>query len=203
MSNLEKYTVNILKDVEDRFFDIPFENSFYQNKLFVISAEQTPARAYRAIGLRMLSKIRALKEVKLDMQLAELDIEENKYKISLDETSSFDKRRLEIKCLKIESESSFTKKLINDAIVELDFLYEELKKYHRYNREEFEAEEETHFQLSMENQIHANGNGAVISLQNMHQDKPKLDKMLKDSAYLSNIMDNIKEETLLVQKEVL
>ena len=51
---------DVLKELEEAFYDIPFENSDFQNKMFVVADQLTPARAYRAIGLRMFAKISQL-----------------------------------------------------------------------------------------------------------------------------------------------
>ena len=60
---------NVLTEIEDAFFDIPFENSDFQTRAFVVASQQTPARAYRAIGLQMFSKIQAVKEYKVPVVL--------------------------------------------------------------------------------------------------------------------------------------
>ncbi len=65
----------IIKEIEDAFYDIPFENSAFQNEYFVLQGQYTPARAYRAIGLRMSSKLQAINELKYGRQLEEINIE--------------------------------------------------------------------------------------------------------------------------------
>lgn len=203
MNKMKKYTENVLNEIEERFYSIPFDNSAYQNRVFVLAGQLTPARAYRAIGLRMFHKIRALREAKYDMQLQDIDVEENKYKINLGSTTIFDKQRLEIKNKKIIEARTYSEKLVQDAIKELDTLYAELQKYPRYDAESFENEEELHFQVSMERQLEAEGNGVVESLQNMHKDSPLLNKMLDDPKYLDTIIKETKEGIEQVHLEVL
>lgn len=169
---------NVLEELETAFFDIPFENSDFQNQNFVVAGQITPARAYRAVGLRMFAKLRAVKENLYAIQLADIDIEEKEYRMSLDETSSFDKRRLAIEIDKDHDGRAWTNKLLNDALRELDCLYAEFKRLPRYTREQFEAEERAHFQARLEHQLRANGNGAVESLMNMHEDAARLGQML-------------------------
>lgn len=140
---------NILTELESAFFDIPFENSDFQNRAFVMATQQTPARAYRAIGLRMFAKIRAIKGYKLSQERQAIDIEEKREKIADPTTSRFDKRRLELDILEIEEAKTWGEKLLNDALRELDCLYGEFRKLPRYNREQFEAEEREHFQLKL------------------------------------------------------
>lgn len=184
MNLTTQHLPGVLEELETAFFDIPFENSDFQNKAFVVAAQLTPARAYRAIGLRMFAKLRAVKENLYALQLADIDIAEKEHKMSLEETSSFDYRRLEIEIAKDRESRSWTNKLLNDALRELDCLYTEFKKYPRYDRASFEAEESTHFQLRLEQQLKSGGNGSVESLMNMRQNAPELANLLANPGQL-------------------
>lgn len=167
MKQLDKIfeqTGDILKELEKTFFDIPFENSDFQNKVFVIAAQETPARAYRAIGLKMFSKIQAIKELKFTRQLEEVDIDEKQAIINKLDSSVFDKRRAQIEIDRILSARGYADKLLNDAIHELNFLYSELKKFPQYTREQFELEEYQHFEKKLTLQIETHGNGSLQSL---------------------------------------
>lgn len=144
-------TEDILKDLEASFYDIPFGNSDYQNKAFVMAAEMTPARAYRHIGLRMFNRIAAIKELRYNRLLEDIDIEEKEYQINDIGTSSFDKRRRQIEINKILDAREHADKLLNDAIKELNCLYSEFKKFPKYTRLQFEEEEAAHFTLKLEN----------------------------------------------------
>lgn len=167
----------VLDELERAFFEIPFENSDFQNEAFVIAAQQTPARAYRAIGLRMHSKIRAVQEYQIQQEKNKIDIEEKEAKIASDETSEFDKRRLRLDIVQIQSGEAWGQKLLNDALHELDCLYAWFKKLPRYSRAQFEAEEFAHFELKLNTQLKAPG--AHESLLNMHKHLPNFDKVIQ------------------------
>lgn len=193
---------DVLASLEKAFYDIPFENSDFQNQNFVIAAQITPARAYRAIGLRMFAKIRAVKEAIAGIQLSDIDLEENEYIASLESTSEFDKRRLAIENAKIRDSRKWTEKLFNDAIRELNCLYTEFKKYPKYTREQFEAEERLHFQVRLEQQMRLNGSGAGESLTNMNGNALNIEKMLEDPMYLENLVKESTENLLKLKDEI-
>ena len=160
---------SILAEVQDAFYDIPFENSHFQTSRFVLAAQYTPARAYRALGLRMNSKIQAIQELKFGRQLEDIDIDEYHCVLNDTEAKSFEKRRAEVEIAKIESKRLYTDKLLNDAISELNFMYKEFKLYPKYTREQFEAEESEHFEKRLTRQIQQQGNGAIESLAHMEE----------------------------------
>lgn len=160
-------TPDAITEIETAFFDIPFENSDFQNANFVLAAQITPARAYRALGLRMSAKLRAIDELKFARQLEEIDIEEKQAICTSVDANDFDKRRAQIEINKILSTRNYTDKLLNDAIHDLNFMYEKFKKFPRYTRETFELEEHQHFEESLKLQIESQGNGAIQSLCNM------------------------------------
>lgn len=163
----------VLEEIEHAFFDIPFENSDFQTKAFVVAAQITPARAYRAIGLRMFSKIQAIKEYKFSQEMAAIDIEEKEAKIASDDTSEFDKRRLRLEIIKAQDSAGWNAKLANDALHDLNLMYAELKKYPAYSREMFEEEERVHFESRLTRQLQVQG--ANESLLNMRSDLPEFD----------------------------
>lgn len=155
---------DILKELEDAFYDIPFENSDYQNRAFVLAAQLTPARAYRALGLKLSSKLRAIDEFKFASLKEQVDLDEKQSIIEDQDTSTFAKRRAQIEIDQINSNRRFTNKLLNDAIHELNVLYSEFKRYPSYTREQFESEEALHFDMKLRNQISMQGNGSLESL---------------------------------------
>lgn len=157
---------NILKEIGDAFYDIPFENSFFQTGRFVLAAQLTPGRAYRALGLRMSSKLQAISELKFSRKLAEVDVDEYHQTIK-DTDSIFERRRAVIELEKLEAGNTYTNKLLNDAIKELNFMYSEFKKFPTYTREQFEAEELEHFNKKLRRQIDTKGNGSIESLSYM------------------------------------
>lgn len=171
MNELKKLTPedleNTLEVLTKRFYDIPFENSDFQNKSFVIQAQQTPARAYRAIGLKMFAKLNAIKELKYGRMLDEVDADEYRQTIATD-GDEFKVRRATIKLEKLLAGRGYTDKLLNDTIHELNFLHKELQRYPEYDREMFEEEEQQHFSLSLNLQADLKNSGAHISLNNMN-----------------------------------
>ena len=72
----EQNTSDIIKEVQDAFFDIPFENSAFQTENFVIANQITPERAYRAIGLRMNNKLIAVQESLVDREITLVEEDE-------------------------------------------------------------------------------------------------------------------------------
>lgn len=155
--------MEVLKELELAYKDIPFENSDFQNKAFVMASHQTPARAYRAIGLRMFSKVRAIKELKYSREIEDIDIEEWQQETG----NSFEDRRNKLKVAKKLEQRSWTDKLLNDAIKELDCLYAEFKKFPTYSRLEFEAQEVEYFTCKFDRAIKNRGNGTLESLESM------------------------------------
>lgn len=168
---------NVLQQLEDAYFDIPFENSDLQNRAFVMASQQTPGRAYRAIGLRMFAKIRAIKEYKIQQERNAIDIEEKEAKIADPDTSDFDRRRLRLDILQITEGRAWGEKLLNDALRELNCLYAEFTKLPKYNREQFEAEEAAHFELRLSRQGKLSGAGE--SLANLTCDLPQWDSRIE------------------------
>lgn len=157
---------DVIKEIEDAFFDIPFENSQFQTENFVINAALTPQRAYRAIGLRMHNRLRALREAQFSREREDIDIEELREKLNDPELTTYDIRRAAVDINQKLANRGFTDKLINDAIKELNVLYVHFQRLPRYTRDEFEAGEKEYFARSLSNQM--NGVvGAAESLQNM------------------------------------
>ena len=152
--------MEILKELEEAFHDIPFENSDFQNKAFVMASHQTPARAYRAIGLRMFSKIRAIKELKYNRELEDIDIEEMRQATG----NEFEDRRNKIKVTQKLEHRSWADKLLNDAIKELDCMYAEFQKFPTFSRLEFEAQEVEYFTKKFDTNLKNHGNGTLESM---------------------------------------
>lgn len=174
---------NVLKELETAFFDIPFENSDFQNRMFVVADQLTPGRAYRAVGLRMFAKIRAVKEYMFGVEEQQIEMDEIDYKLTLPTTDTFEKRRLELRRKKALDARSWTDKLLNDALRELDCLYGEFVKLPKFNREQFEMEEQLHFEQRLTKQISC-GDGAKSALLNFQNDYRQLEKMTAQASLL-------------------
>lgn len=160
---------DVIAEIEQAFFDIPFENSAFQTEAFVIGGQITPERAYRSIGLRMHAKLRALNEAKFGRMKEEVDLDEIEHKLNSGELNQFDRRREEIKKQQILSQRNWTDKLINDAISELNVLYKHFKSLPKFTREQFEQGEKLHYEQRLNRQV-LGLEGAKESLINMNED---------------------------------
>lgn len=170
---------SVLATIEDAFFDIPFQNSDFQTRAFVIAAQQTPGRAYRAAGLQMFSKIEAIREYKFQTEMKAIDIEEKISKIADQQTSDFDRRRLRLEIAHAESGKRYSEKLLNDALHELNVLYEEFSRLPKYTRAQFEAEEHAHFSAKLGRQLQCSG--PKEALLNMSEDLPSMDLRISNA----------------------
>lgn len=160
---------DVVREIEEAFFDIPFENSRFQTEAFVIGGQITPERAYRAIGLRMHAKLRALNEAKFGRMKEQVDLDEIDHKLNSGELNQFDRRREEIKKQQILSQRNWTDKLINDALSELNVLYKHFKALPKYTRDQFEQGEKLHYEQRLNRQV-LGLEGAKESLINMNED---------------------------------
>lgn len=168
-------TNDALLELETAFFDIPFENSDFQNEVFVVASQITPERAYRAIGLRMHSKLRALRENHFAEKKRLITLGELQEKIGSPDVSKWDKMRAEVEIEEINASVNYTEKLKNDAIKELECLYKHFKALPKFTREQFEAGERNHFEQRLTR--NATGiNGPSESLINIADDMKALVK---------------------------
>lgn len=174
---------NLLAELDTAFYDIPFENSDFQNSMFVVAAQQTPGRAYRAIGLRMFAKIRAIKELNFARRLEEIDLEEKRELVANEQASRFERMRAQVEIDKMLDQRTWTDKLLNDALKELGCLYTEFKKLPAITRDQFEEEERLHFQMKLERQVQGHV-GAHESLANMNGDMFLLEQLATDPGLL-------------------
>ncbi len=170
---------DVMSKLEEAFYDIPFENSEFQTRVFVLAAQQTPGRAYRALGLRMFSKLQSVKEYVYNSKKTEIDIMEKQDLINNPTTSKYDRMRAELDLARIEDARSFSEKLVNDAIHELNVLWREFQKFPKYTREQFEAEERGHFELRLKRQMEHGG--ASESLENMRTDAYAIEQSIQEA----------------------
>jgi hypothetical protein len=146
-------TDDVLKEINEAFYDIPFSNSTFQTEAFVIASQVTPERAYRTVGLNLLSKVQTLKDFEYNKQLVDIKLEELRYQIDNEDISIFEKRRKEIEINRILDGADYQEKLKNDAIVELNVLYSHFKKMPKYTRAQFEAGEKHHYEQLMHRKL--------------------------------------------------
>ncbi len=182
----ETNTNEIFEEIQTAFFDIPFENSTFQTEAFVISAEITPERAYRTIGLRLMSKLSSLREAKYAYMKTQIDLDEIEFNLKEGKLNQFDIRRELIKKEEILSSSYMTNKLIHDAITDLNTLYKHFKALPKYTREQFEASERQHFEQRLLRQV-LNLDGAKSSIINMNEDLTSLLEYEEKAAALASI----------------
>lgn len=176
-------TMVIWDEIMDAFHDIPFENSLYQTEKFVIAQCITPERAYRAIGLRLITKLQSLQEHEIARQLEEVDRDEHLATINNPDASEFDKRRARLKIQKIDTARPYMDKLVRDAMSDVTFCYEYFKRFPKYTAEQFEAGEERHF-LERSFRQTAEMSGPIESLVNMNRDSIAMEKFLDAYALL-------------------
>lgn len=159
---------NIIDKLYDRFWDIPFENSGFQTQNFILNSSITKERAYRNAALRLSDRLGALQEAHLNS--LRNDIKKKQLQIAIkNETDELKVQLLEIDILEIDMYSKKSKKLINDAIVEANQLYNFIQSCPEFSREEFENSEREYFEKKL--RLDINGiTGAIGSLYDMGVD---------------------------------
>jgi hypothetical protein len=179
---------DVVKEIQDAFYDIPFENSAFQTENFVIAGQITPERAYRAIGLRMNKKLIAVQEAIIGRELEKVEEEELQAKIDSPDYDNFEKRKFELELKKRQIYKPFNDKLFNDALKELNVLYKHFKALPKYTREEFEAGEKRHFLEDLNRQALGLA-GAKMSLINMVDDMASIEKFETEFKQIANNYD--------------
>jgi hypothetical protein len=179
---------DVVKQIQDAFYDIPFENSAFQTENFVIAGQITPERAYRAIGLRMNKKLIAVQEAIIAKELEKVEEEELQAKIDSPDYDNFEKRKFELDLKKRQIYKPFNDKLFNDALQELNVLYKHFNALPKYTREEFEAGEKRHFLEDLNRQA-LGLSGAKQSLVNMFDDIASIEKFETEFKQIANSYD--------------
>ena len=186
----EENAKEVIGQINDAFFDIPFGNSQFQIENFVVASQVTPERAYRAIGLYMQDKLKALEEAKYNRMKEDIDIDELKHNINQPNFSSFDKRRFQLEIDKKLNDRIYTDKLINDAIKELNVLYKHFTALPKFSREQFENAEEGYFLEKLNRDLHGL-TGPQESKHNMLVDKKVFDQIVANNLLENKNIDNI------------
>lgn len=183
---------NIINEIETAFFDIPFGNSTFQVKNFILGQSITPERAYRSIGLELLNVLRRIKTQIFDMRINEVKTRQKKEKLSDPGLDKFEREILELELLKDANSDNYGKKLLNDAIVDFEFLYNEFKKYPKFTREQFEQAEQNYYTQSLERQA-AGVDGPVAALINIRDDVPALERYKEQISGIEAISSELLE----------
>jgi len=168
----------VLSEFDRRFFAIPFGNSDFQNRKFVMEAQYTPERAYRALGLRLADRLNALNEARFNLQRREVDIEELQEKLAGNWVDKFTRRRLEIDLAEKQSTANYITKMVNDALAEVATLWGEIQKFPEFTREQFEAAEQQHFEIRLKRQVQG-VTGAIDSLDLITKNTGEFSRMLE------------------------
>lgn len=178
-------TNDVLKEIEEAFYDIPFGNSGFQTEMFVIAAQITPERMYRQLGLEMHSRLMNLKENQFNQMKRQVELDKLKQKLNDQNIDIFERKLTEIQIAEIESYVFWDMKLINDQIVQLNILYKHFKEMPKLTREQFENGEQIHFEQKLRRQI-LGLTGAKESILNMIDDKKTIEMFKEMCASISN-----------------
>ena len=189
---------DVIVELEEAYFDIPFQNSAFQTEKFVVAAQITPERAYRSIGLEMLTKLQTLQELQYKNELAQIDLDEYASKVENPQTDPFERRRAEAEIRRSKSQTRYSQKLLNDVLVELNLLYNMFKKFPKYTREQFEAAEYTHYEQRLLRQTQGIS-GAAESLVNMTEDH----KAILEYQQKVSLIDNVDTKQLAILLETM
>lgn len=136
----------MLSTVMDAAENIPFGNSDTQNRNAIINDEKTPARAARHALLRVSNRMQALIESSYSLRKDNKEIEI----LKRDREKEPDKLKRELIDLEIERKlilRPYTRKLIIDAMREIESLWPVVQNIGKLSREKFEAEEAEHYRL--------------------------------------------------------
>lgn len=180
---------DVIKEIHNAFWDIPFENSAFQTENFVLAAQITPERAYRAIGLNMIKKLTVVQEVLINREKGKIEDLQMQEKLNSPDLDKYEKRLIELELQKRQINKPFSDKLLNDALVELNLLYTHFKSLPKYTRAEFEAGEQRHFLENLNRQALGLA-GAKTSLINMFDDSKALQKFQEDFKLIAQDYDS-------------
>lgn len=180
---------NIIDDINNSFYDIPFGNTEFQTRMFVIAAQITPERMYRQLGLSLMSLLDGLQEKIYAREEQIIEVEELEEIINNENSNSFEIRKAQIKLKRIENSLASQKKSMNDLLCEANIYYEYLKKFPKYTREQFENGEKTYFEQSLRRKA-IGIIGEKEALVNMVDDKQTLINLEKAFAELPKNISN-------------
>lgn len=166
---------DILQEIENAFYDVPFGNTDFQCENFIIAASITPARAYRAIGLQLQSILTSLNNLKYAERLKQIEILEVKEKINNPDTPKFERMKAEVQLDQLQTHNKWNEKLVKDQIHQANLYYKHFKSFPNYTREQFEKEEPLYFEQSQRRQL-LGITGARESIMNMMDDKKTMDQ---------------------------
>ncbi|HPB33787.1 MAG TPA: hypothetical protein PLW61_03385 [Caldisericia bacterium] len=186
--------VGFLEKLYSQFEELPFGNSDFQNKYFIINSQYTPARAFRSLCLRLRDRINALLEAYYNLKKEDIDIEELEEKLKT-EKNIYEKRRIELDIEFKKLKRIDIKKLVDDAIHEVNYLLNLYNQFPTITREEFESEEEEYFKKKLTTQLIGDGNlMSLLSMGYMIDENGNLIEANEKFKY--NVFEAIKEKQL-------
>lgn len=164
---------------------IPFENSDFQNLVYVLLSQKTPARLMRALSLQMEGRIAALRHVHYESKRDEVKMKRFRAILADETESEYNREMAEIDLEEIMSKQIEKQKLIKDAEHTLMFLKSFFDKMPVFSREDFESEEHQHFSMKLESAqrrmaLNPNTTGIVESLENMTIDAQFIANLLPE-----------------------
>lgn len=174
---------DVYENIVDIVEEIPFWNSDFQNQKLMINTEWSTHRWFRTAWLHILDKLNALKEAKASFNENEIEVERKKRKIKRlelkkPEDYDLDIGLLEIQISKIENSYSYNRKLVKDAIAEINSVLPFFNSIGKLTKEQFESKEEEHYLKRLSNQL-ANKHESLKSLNGMWFDLVKDWEQLK------------------------
>lgn len=134
--NVDEIQAKILDLVEN----VPFGNSDTQNRVAIVNEEATPYRALRHAALRVMNRLEALRECKYTVRRRQIELKI----LERDLANEADPLKQELIALDIEQKRSgeaYTRKLVKDAIREIESLWPIIQARGGVTREDFELEE--------------------------------------------------------------
>lgn len=151
MKDLTK-NISDIENVFSKFIEhieaVPFGNSDYQNRQAIINAEMTPMRAYRHAALRITNRLNALMESHYYLRRTSVELKQLNNKIKED-MDTLDRELIQIEIEQKRAGLPYTRKLISDAIAEIESLYPIIESVGEVTREAFELEEHQHFTMKI------------------------------------------------------
>jgi len=196
MSEIPTDITTKIQEVARRFNDIPFGNSKYQNLVFAIAAQATPERAYRSLGLKLSDRLRSLANAYYDLKLAKIDEDEMTEQLSNPGTDKYEVMRIQVKLARKVTEKDQLYKLINDTVIECNYLYAEMEKFPEYTAEEFESAEELHYLISASRKMQGIV-GPVETALNIAIDKEQMQIAMTDKNWSKEKAKEINKQDVL------
>lgn len=143
---------DLYKDYIERFDAIPFGNSQVQNRALVAADEFSPARKYRALGLRLRDRLASIMHLYFAKKRELLETEQLIQSLEKEE-DEISRQLIELDLEEKRFQTLDTAKLLKDCLIEVEGLFAEIQLYPKFTRKEFELQEQEHFKLKCKLEI--------------------------------------------------